>query len=66
MAPATTLTLDRSNVARTFTIANGHDAARCATEVGQSAYAAEVQAYEDSRAFRETNITMRTNRAVGF
>ena len=32
----------------------------------ESQYRAEIEAYEDSRSFRETNIAMRVNRAVGF
>ena len=31
-----------------------------------SRYQAEIEAYEDGKRFKATDITMRTNRAVGF
>jgi len=55
-----------STIGRTYSITDSRSATIAAAECQQSAYAAEIAAYEDSKRFREINIEMRTNRAVGF
>ena len=58
--------LTDSNIGTIDTIASKRDAIKAAIKAERSAYAAEIEAWLDSKDYRETNIAMRTNRAVGF